>query len=455
MKNKGFTLIELVGVIVILGVIALIVVPIVFNVIENSNRKSAESTLKNVYEAAKLYHSNKEIVDSSKTIIFECENGKCISGEEELKVNGTIPEFGRIRIDADGTVSLSSIFINGYSCSNENNSFKCEKSDIQRIVTSESEFAISDSKNNYISNYEIQGNSIQIGIPSLTNPIVIQSVGNRVENLFNFDNVIGKTSSLTINENDKSISLKFNGTTDAKLGMIGASFAGAPAAYNTYKQIFNINEAGYYCLKVKVTSEIENISPRSNWAMNILGGEAVQPKVVTQTMKDGYLFVKYNFTEEVIEKLPTAETARIYMYAFRKNGTSENVDATISEIMFVKGDYTIDTMPTYHPYGVKYKIPIKVSNGSDIVRTQITIDEPLRKVGNYVDYIDFENKKLVRNIEVIDSTGTLTVENSFRPYKIPIETSIDLPQIPIFKGDSTLTVETEVKPSKIKLQYNK
>ena len=455
MKNKGFTLIELVGVIVILGIIALIVVPIIFNVIENSNRKSAESTLKNVYEAAKLYHSNKDIVDSAKTIIFECENGKCISGEEELKVNGTIPEFGRIRIDANGTVSLSSIFINGYSCSNQNNNFKCEKKDIQRIVTSESEFDISDSKNNYIVNYEIQGNSIQNGTPSLTNPIAIQSVGNRIENLFNFDMIKSKMSGLTINENDKSISLKFDGTTDARLGIIGASFAESPAAFNAYNQIFNISEAGYYCLKVKVTSEIENVSPRSKWIMHISGGEAVQPKVVTQTMKDGYLFVKYNFTEEVVEKLPTAETARIYMYAFSKNGGIQNVDATISEIMFVKGDYTIDTMPTYHAYGVKYKIPIKVSNGTDVVRTQITIDEPLRKVGNYVDYIDFENKKLVRNVEVIDSTGTLSIENSLRPYKIPIETSIDLPQISIFEGDSTLTVETEIKPSKIKLQYNK
>lgn len=44
-------------------------------------------------------------------------------------------------------------------------------------------------------------------------------------------------------------------------------------------------------------------------------------------------------------------------------------------------------------YG-KYKIPVKVNDNI----TNIYLDEPLRKVGDYADYIDFENKKVVRNI---------------------------------------------------------
>ena len=57
MKKKGFTLIELLAVIVILAIIALIAVPIVLNIIEDSNKKAAEASMENIEEAAKLYSS--------------------------------------------------------------------------------------------------------------------------------------------------------------------------------------------------------------------------------------------------------------------------------------------------------------------------------------------------------------------------------------------------------------
>lgn len=46
----------------------------------------------------------------------------------------------------------------------------------------------------------------------------------------------------------------------------------------------------------------------------------------------------------------------------------------------------------------KYKIPITVSGYGKYITTNIYLDEPLRKVGDYADYIDFENSKVVRNI---------------------------------------------------------
>lgn len=39
------------------------------------------------------------------------------------------------------------------------------------------------------------------------------------------------------------------------------------------------------------------------------------------------------------------------------------------------------------------------------ITTNIYLDEPLRKVGDYADYIDFENGKVVRNIKAKDFTG--------------------------------------------------
>ena len=46
----------------------------------------------------------------------------------------------------------------------------------------------------------------------------------------------------------------------------------------------------------------------------------------------------------------------------------------------------------YEPYG--YKVPIKINN----IVTNTYIKEPLRKIDDYADYIDYKNKKVVRNI---------------------------------------------------------
>jgi len=55
MKNKGFTLIELIGVILLLALIVVITVPKVFEVIRSSKEESMNDTIKNIEKAANLY----------------------------------------------------------------------------------------------------------------------------------------------------------------------------------------------------------------------------------------------------------------------------------------------------------------------------------------------------------------------------------------------------------------
>ena len=52
----------------------------------------------------------------------------------------------------------------------------------------------------------------------------------------------------------------------------------------------------------------------------------------------------------------------------------------------------------------KYDIPITVSPLGETAH--IYLDEPLRSIGDYSDYIDFKNKKVVRNIQKIIFDGT-------------------------------------------------
>lgn len=64
------------------------------------------------------------------------------------------------------------------------------------------------------------------------------------------------------------------------------------------------------------------------------------------------------------------------------------------------------TATPYEPYG-KYKIPVVVKADNKEIVTNIFLNEPLRKIGDYADYIDFKNKKVVRNtfVRVYDGYG--------------------------------------------------
>lgn len=208
-------------------------------------------------------------------------------------------------------------------------------------------------------NYKIYGNSVQNGTPTPEAPIAVESVGDKTINLFDFDKIKGQIS-VSVDYDKKAICLPTTDVSGAHIYLLGQSFAGAPAAFEKFNQVLNITEPDYYCLKVKVTTEAENIETTANWRF-WTGDSSNEPKFITQTIKDGYLFVKFQITEEILEGLKTnAESFRIYMYGFRDKSTKTNVEATISDIMFVKGNYTYDTMPDYEPINM-YKIPVTIS----------------------------------------------------------------------------------------------
>lgn len=99
----------------------------------------------------------------------------------------------------------------------------------------------------------------------------------------------------------------------------------------------------------------------------------------------------------------------------------------------------------------KYKIPVKVNDNV----TNIYLNEPLRKIGDYLDYIDFKNQKVVRNVDVVDDTGTLTIEESYQGLATPTEETIELPTIPTNEGTKIIEVDTTISPSRIDIEYLK
>lgn len=101
-RSKGFTLIELLAVIVILAIIALIVTPVILNVIENSRDKSNINSTYGIVKAADIYYTE-HVFDETMTLN---------SGEEKnilslLKFTGKKPSQGYVYLNEDGDVYVA------------------------------------------------------------------------------------------------------------------------------------------------------------------------------------------------------------------------------------------------------------------------------------------------------------------------------------------------------------
>ena len=74
------------------------------------------------------------------------------------------------------------------------------------------------------------------------------------------------------------------------------------------------------------------------------------------------------------------------------------------------GDLITDTNDIN--YG-KYKIPVTVNN----ITTNIYLNEPLRKIGDFADYLDYKNGKVVRNTTDIMVTDLDNIQKDVNVYK--------------------------------------
>lgn len=87
--------------------------------------------------------------------------------------------------------------------------------------------------------------------------------------------------------------------------------------------------------------------------------------------------------------------------------------------------------------------------------TNIYLNEPLRKVGEYADYLDLKNQRVVRNVKVNDNTGTKTIEESYTKQDPALKEKQNLPNISFDKKANIIKIGTSVNPSKIDAIYSK
>ena len=138
----------------------------------------------------------------------------------------------------------------------------------------------------------------------------------------------------------------------------------------------------------------------------------------------------YSVIRGTTQKQLTITTGENATYLIVQLGATQSA-ITIETLQIEEGTHTTEYEPYVEP-----------------VTTNIYLDEPLRKIVEYADYIDFKNQKLVRYVEKLED-GTL------QGLKTPIIQDIELPNILLGKGDNYISIDTKTKPSKVEFEYYK
>ena len=108
-KKNGFTLVEILAVIIILAVITLITVPIITNAVKSARKGSFKVSAQNIIKAADKYYGEHEFeMNKVSTFDFSKNEGKNEAGEE-LLVSGKKPISGKVVVSKQGDIVLADI----------------------------------------------------------------------------------------------------------------------------------------------------------------------------------------------------------------------------------------------------------------------------------------------------------------------------------------------------------
>lgn len=137
-NEKGFTLVELLAVIVILSIIALIATPIVMGYVNDARKKAAETSTDGIITSIELGYTQAsedgdipeqitiEFNDNDFTVKNSADNTNVDSLKSKILIKGDKPTEGTITVNS-GIISIEKgLKLNGFTCTYQNDKIKCE-----------------------------------------------------------------------------------------------------------------------------------------------------------------------------------------------------------------------------------------------------------------------------------------------------------------------------------------
>ena len=124
--KKGFTLVEMIAILVILSLLSLILTPVILDVVRNSRKASYKDSVLGIMTSAANYISQYDLVSDGEELVypieFTCDGTFCkASYNKKLEFTGEVPTGGSIIMYDDNTV-VASYVTNGIFCAYGNKS---------------------------------------------------------------------------------------------------------------------------------------------------------------------------------------------------------------------------------------------------------------------------------------------------------------------------------------------
>ena len=233
-------------------------------------------------------------------------------------------------------------------------------------------------KNKRMKQLEIYGNSVQDGTPTPENPIEVQSVGELVID----------TTDVNFRKYKIPVVVK------------GKNLATAQQVCNTFNNYEEITVDGRECIRYNNNGRYIDFPYKENTQYTIT--------------------FDYKVTQRSSAALDPNTEVLYFFYSDGTRGAFASRDAVHSTTMdvWLKGKMTSKAGKTVIAIGLPgnfYKNWINIDVNTfqfeegtiateyepyvEPITTNVFLDEPLRKIGDYADYIDFKENKVIRNVD--------------------------------------------------------
>ena len=428
MKKNGFTLVELLAVLIVLAILALISVPVIVSIVSQSRAGAIKDSAHGVLEAANLYYTKY----AGQEIELDLSNQDDIA---KLDFKGTLPDGGKLIITASGKMAIK--MYNAKYCAYKLISDEeittvesdCSEINIDPIEIEGKYINISDGSADIIKDLKIYGNTVDSKKLGSTGTISLVITGKNLIKGNGFSSKANDTNYWYSSLNTTMFTplqegwIKVNcQNTDASVtkwcGFLTKTTNVVPLEKNkdyTYyyesrnnKSVIKDNSSSIY-LNLDCTTCIPGVAYTNNVELKSTSNYAAAKKILNTKTKSTYDKVDLGIRGFVGAR--NLETVNIEFRA-----------------MLVYGKQTLDTIGDYEPYKEQiYNVELKTLLNKPI--KGIGLNEILEKKDGYwgitsgsiFTQFHSDTQKILNNIELYKDVNNIYIDDLVSPTNIKLK----------------------------------